>query len=323
MIDSLPIQPGEKFACVVFSGFDLAFQEIPRLMRLGSGRWASDELAFTLDDWWRDQLGRIVVERMGKYSNFVLTSKALGPDEDERLLLNRVEWLLWGIAISAGIPTFELARAIFGQMKEDIPRIRVSTVPSLFRSYGLERSKAEPDDFMRAARFAERVEEMYRRKQQDPRLYWRVLSGFTAFSLAAQTPHGERRLHQFVRAIESFLPPIVFGEKKFAEYGKTFLSQTDDSAAEVLGEMYRLRNKTEHHEHFEEARLSGSVPQETANRRVRQAEALCRELYHRLFTESASFLEWYRDPTSIERFWADPAFVRDRWGSPFDLQCVA
>jgi hypothetical protein len=321
VIDSFPIEPGERFACIVFSGFDLAFAGVPALMRLGRGRWASDTLPFSLDDWWRDQLGKIVVERLEKYSNFVLTSKASGPDEDEKLLFNRVKWLLWGIAISAGIPTFELARAIFGQVGEGVPRIHVGSVPSLFRSYGLERSKAEPDDLMRAARFAERIEEIYRRKREHPLLYWRALSGFTAFRLAAQTPHGESRLHQFVRAIESFLPASVFGEKKFAEYGMTFLSQHDESA-ELLGEMYRLRNKTEHHEHFEEARLSGSVPEETANRRTRQAEAMCRELFRRLFTQGAGFLDWYRDTSAIERFWGDPAFVRDEWGSPFDLQSV-
>jgi hypothetical protein len=160
-------------------------------MQFGSGRWTSDELPFSLDDWWRDQLGRIVVDRLEKYSNFVLTSKALVPGEDERLLLNRVEWLRWGIALSAGIPTFDLARAIFGQLEESVPRIHVSVVPHLFGSYGLERSKAEPDDFTRAARFAERVERMYRRKREHPLLYWRILSGFTAFRLAAQTPHGK------------------------------------------------------------------------------------------------------------------------------------
>ncbi|MGD0290728.1 MAG: hypothetical protein ABSC63_13865 [Candidatus Binataceae bacterium] len=322
MIDSLPIESDEKFACVVFSGFDLAFAGVPTLMRLGRGRWTSDTLPFSLDDWWRDQLGKIVVERLEEYSNFVLTSKASSPDEDERLLLNRVEWLLWGIAISAGIPTFELARAIFGRVGQGVPRIHVGSVPSLFRSHGLERPRAEPDDFMRAARFADRIEEMYRRKREHPRLYWRALSGFAAFRLAAQTPHGESRLHQFVRAIESFLPASVFGERKFVEYGKIFLSQHDESA-ELLAEMYRLRNKTEHHEHFEEARLSGSVPEETANRRTRQAEALCRELFRRLFTESAGFLDWYRDTAAIERFWEDPASVRDTWGNAFDLQSVA
>jgi hypothetical protein len=322
VIDSLPIEHGETFACAVFSGFDLAFAGIPALMRLGRGQWSSDTLPFSLDDWWRDQLGKIVVERVEKSSNFVLTSKASSPADDEILLLNRVEWLLWGIAIFAGIPTFQLARAIFGQLGQGIPRIHIGSVPSLFRSYGLERPEAEPDDFVRAARFAERIEEMYRRRREYPRLYWRALSGFTAFRLAAQTPHGESRLLQFVRAIESFLPASVFGEKKFADNGKTFLSQHDESA-ELLGEIYRLRNKTEHHEHFEEARLSGSVPEETANRRTRQAEALCRVLFRRLFTESAGFLDWYRDTSAIERFWADPTFVRDIWGNPFDLQSVA
>jgi hypothetical protein len=274
-----------------------------------------------LDDWWRDQLGRIVVERIEKYSNFVLTSKALGAHEDERLLVNRVEWLLWGIAVSAGVPMFELARSIFGRVESDIPTIHISVVPHLLRSYGVERPKAEPSDFALAATFAERVEEMYHRKREDPLLYWRILSGFMAFRFAVQNPHPETRLHQFVRAIESFLPASVFGEKKFVEYGKILLAEPD-SSSEILGEMYRLRNKAEHHEHFQEARLQGSVPEETANRRVRQAEVLCRELYRRLFIGQPTFLR-YRNAASIEGFWADPASVCSAWGSPYNLQTVA
>ncbi len=109
-MDLLQIHPGENFGCIVFSGFDPIFENVSLPLTL-DGYCISRELPFALDDWWRDQLGKIATERLEKYPNLVLSSK--GSDSDEpQLPLKRAEWLLWGIAAIAGIPTFELARVI-------------------------------------------------------------------------------------------------------------------------------------------------------------------------------------------------------------------
>lgn len=141
--------------------------------------------------------------------------------------------------------------------------------------------------------------------------------------LGVHSPDTEVRLHQFVRAIESFLPPSAWGQDEFARRASILLRNPDDPATgELLKEIYRLRNKAEHLEHFEEARLSGSIPEETATRRLRQAEALCRELYKRFFVDAPDFLTLYRDTGTIENLWSDHAIVRTKWGAPFDLQAI-
>ncbi len=115
-MDWLQIHPDENFGCIVFSGFDPIFENVSLPLTLGDC-CISGELPFALDDWWRDQLGKTVIERLEKYPDLVLSSK--GSDSDEPLLsLKRAEWLLWGIAVIAGIPTFELARGIFGRIDE-------------------------------------------------------------------------------------------------------------------------------------------------------------------------------------------------------------
>src|SRR6185437_11317060 len=111
--------------------------------------------------------------------------------------------------------------------------------------------------------------------------------GLSAFRSAVFAPEGEVRLHQFVRTVESFLPPQVFGENAFAKHAERFLADSDSN--KLLREMYRLRNKSEHHLHFEAAELSGSVPEATANLRTHQAETLSRELFRRSFVEADAF----------------------------------
>ncbi len=180
--------------------------------------------------------------------------------------------------------------------------------------------KINAADFSLAAHFAKRVENMYKDETTEPEIVLAALSGFTAFRTAALEPQGAVRLHQFVRSIESFLPPSVFHEKGFVDKATVLLSGVN--ARDSLFEIYRLRNKSEHHIHFEEAKLSGSVPAKTADRRTRQAEALCRELYRRLFVGMKDFLNWYREDSSIEALWSDQSLVDASWGTPFELESV-
>ncbi len=330
--DFFEVQPGEKFACLVFSAFDLRRLNGPGTVALGNGCWLSDEvparLPFPLDEWWRCQLGEFVIDQLERWSNFVLLVKqpSLRPkilDDENHLLSRRVEFLLWGLTMSAGVPTFGFDRLISGGVGNDGSRIGVGAMQPFYRSGGLGNPEAGADDLRRATSFVERIQEIFRQKQRDRKLYWRIASGFNALRLGVCSPDAEVRLHQFVRAIESFLPPSVWGQDDFARRVSILMRSPDDpTTSELLKEIYRLRNKAEHHEHFEEAMLSGSVPEETANRRLRQAEALCRELYRRFFMGDPDFLTVYRDTGTIEDLWSDHAIVHAKWGTPFDLQAI-
>ncbi len=149
-----------------------------------------------------------------------------------------------------------------------------------------------------------------------PPTFWRVISGVTSFLDACRSYRYETRIHQYVRAIESFLPPSAFGQRLFAKKA-ALLCEQGERTTDALKEMYRLRNKAEHHEYFEEAKLSGGIPEDVARLRALQAEALCIELYRRFFTKSVRFLDLYRDSETIEGFWSTDSGVQSEWGSPF------
>lgn len=158
------VQSGEKFACLVFSAFDLLRVNAHGTVALGNGCWISDEvpakLPFPLDEWWRSQLGKFVVDQIDHWSNFVLLVKqpSLRPkilDDENHLLRVRVEFLLWGLTISAGVPTFVFSRLISGGVGEDGPRISVGSMQLFHRSGGLGKPEADTDDMRRAVTFME------------------------------------------------------------------------------------------------------------------------------------------------------------------------
>lgn len=325
------IRPGEKFACLVFSSFSLVRVDGPGIETFGDGYWVSDEfpvkLPFPLDDWWRRQLGEFVVNQLEHRSNFVLlvrrpSSQPRILNDENHFLKRRVEFLLWGLAISAGVPTFEFARLISGGVDKDGTRIGVGSLQPFRQSGGLGNPEAGADDLRNAVAFVERLEEILRQKQSDVKRYWRIVGGFEAFRHGVSSPNAEVRLHQFVRAIESFLPPSAWGQDEFAKRASILL-RDPKTANELLKEIYRLRNKAEHLEHFEEAKLSGEVPEEIANRRLRQAEVLCREYYKRFFIRGHDFLTVYCDTGTIEDFWSNPDTVRAKWSEPFDLEAIS
>ncbi len=112
------IEQNEKFACVAFSGFNIILEQVPDPAELGLGCWTSSRVPFELDPWWRQQLGNVVCEHLEQRCNFVLLAKQQTSSDDpfseeSQILRNRVMFLMWGIAVAAGVSTFTFAR-VFG-----------------------------------------------------------------------------------------------------------------------------------------------------------------------------------------------------------------
>ena len=158
--------------------------------------------------------------------------------------------------MSVGTPQFDLARIVSGGRGEEGFRLKLGTPDHFVRSDGVSPPTAQIDDLVRAARFAERAQSMYADRESDAQLYWRAFSGLDAFMTAVKSLLAHVKLHQFVRAIESFLPSKASGERPFSEYCKNLCPKNETE----LGEMYRLRNMSEHHRPFAHAFGSGSEP---------------------------------------------------------------
>src|SRR5208282_2082971 len=204
---------GEKFACWVFSRSDLRLPDEPFEAEVGKGLWVStgDKLPFNLDDHWRRQLGDIVADHLENKFSFCLTAKQ--PSKDPRTLdaeidlLERRVWLFaWGVVVAVGAPHSDLTRIVSGGRGEEGFRLKLATPDHFVRSGGSPRPSAQIEDFVQAARFAERAESMEVERKSDMELYWRALSGLDAFTTAVKSLLAHVKLHQFVRTIESFLP---------------------------------------------------------------------------------------------------------------------
>jgi hypothetical protein len=64
--------------------------------------------------------------------------------------------------------------------------------------------------------------------------------------------YGEDRIHQFVRAIESFLSSDVKGAKEFSENVSEVVEHDPWYTQDKLKQRYNLRSASEHHFRFEE-----------------------------------------------------------------------
>lgn len=182
-----------------------------------------------------------------------------------------------------------------------------------------------------AATFVERLEHMIEERHQEvarsknpfTSLYLRSISAIAAFQAGAQQGEPAYRLHQFVRAVEAFMPASVRGAADFVKRGSALLRQ-DSGDADVLKQMYDLRSATEHHRPFDQRALSGvSNPNDIAMQRGRQGEALAREVLRRFIAGPRDFLPHLRDETSLQNLWVNPPRVSQAWGTSFDINTIA
>jgi hypothetical protein len=315
--------------------------------------WLAKKMPFPVDGKVERKLGDFVAERLND-SEVVLTVKRPAPQgwhplyegTDER---KRIIYFQLGLAVWLGIPQFDRAVLLIGARDQnDTLVLPLALKPGFSGStsqvWSGSKSLSEPareqlssvvrgtretqqwsltERLASAGKFADRLKQIiechvgdYKQGRKPPR-YWRVNSGVAAFFEGCRSPLYNVRIHQYVRAIESFLPPTAWGQKEFAEKASMLIG-SDRASIDALKELYRLRNKAEHHEYFEHAGLSGPITEEVAWLRAWQAEVLCLELYRRLFTNSSAFLNAYLDSASIESFWASGA-VQPEWATPFLL----
>ena len=326
------VEQEQKFALLAFSGLTIAIHEgTPNPADLGFRCWSLGKLPFTLDPWWRDQLGKVVADQLDR-CNFVLLTKqqATSGDafgEESRILRNRMLFLMQGLAVSAGVPRFDLGRLIYGAVFEpNRPKIAFARFPQFYRTAGANKPSADLATLQSAARFSHHLEEAADVMRRDSLSHYRLASGIEALRDGFSSPQSHVRLHQFVRAIEACLPAEqVRGKEQFADYASTFLSQPEalDTRLMLL-QMYDLRSAAEHHRRFDQRALPDVAdPDFVAMRRTRQAEAFARELYRRFLATEADHLHIFQNDGTLEEFWKDKAQVRSVWGDPFELNGIS
>jgi hypothetical protein len=229
-------------------------------------------------------------------------------------------------AVSAGVPTFELGRMIYGTTVEpnhpNRPKIAVAQFDRFHQTKDLSGPTANLAALRAAACFSHHLEELFEIFERDSMSHHRLSSGIDALRTGFSARLAHTRLHQFVRAIEACLPAErVWGASDFADYAATFLSRPEQ---EALLQMYQLRNDAEHHRRFDLRSLRDVAdPEAVAMRRTRQAEVFARELYRRFLGTEVNHLPVFQSDDTLEEFWSDKDRVRKTWGSPLDLSSIS
>jgi hypothetical protein len=338
--EQFEIQPGEKFACMALDpGLRINCSGQKRHF-LGSGCWVSEDLPFKLDEldeWLQCQLGKFVSEQV-KRSPFVLTAKAQSAqpenfDTENETLCARLRFLLWGIAITAGVPLIEVGHFFSGgRTAEQVDLRNSASVESLYRTpgtTGTPEPTATIEDLRKAVRFTGRFEKIDQAHKADNRLYYRLVNGLGAFDTALKAHQAAAKHHQFVRTIESFLPrekhAQQMGNRRFAEQVKRLLARPGCKETPIaLQQIYKLRSAAEHHLPFDQTALPGvKNAEEVAMQRTRQAEALARELYRRFLAENEDCLQHFNDDSALNSLWSNTAELKRIWGNPFDVHAIA
>ena len=332
------IEQGEKFALLAFAGLTIRVDDqTPKPAGLGFNCWAFGKLPFSLDAWWREQLGKVVSEQLENRCNFVLATKQRATSsetfgEESQALVRRVQFLFQGLAVSAGVPNFELSRLIYGTADKphspSHPKIAVAQFNKFYETQDASRPFADFAALRSAAFFAHHLESLTEIAQRASLSHYRISSGIDALRSAFCSSLNHIRLHQFVRAIEACLPADnhkARGANGFAEYASTFLSHPDEPDTWLmLCQMYQLRNAAEHHRRFDQQRALRNTlePVALALRRMRQADVFARELYRRFVGGESDYLGLFRDDVALEEFWSDRDRVRAAWGDPLNLSSI-
>jgi hypothetical protein len=329
------VERGEKFALLAFSGLTIGIDDhTPNPADLGFSCWSLGKLPFPFDDWWRCQLGKVVTEGLDR-CNLVLATKQRATSketfgEESQTLIRRVQFLFQGLAVSAGVPTFELGRLIYGTTVEpndaNRPKIAVAQVERFYPTEGMSRPNADLAILRSAACFSHHLEELREIFRRDSLSHYRLSSGIDALRTGFSARLAHTRLHQYVRAIEACLPAEqAWGSRGFADCAATFLSRPDEQDSRLmLLQMYKLRNVAEHHRRFDRRALADVAdPEIVAMRRTRQAEVFAREIYRRFLGTEVSHLHVFQNDDALDEFWKDRDRVRSTWGSPLDLSCIS
>ena len=96
------LQPGEKFACVAFENLEID-HSLSTPLSLGQGLWTLPEHPFDLDNRWREWIGKIKADQIGRCNFFLLAVKASTRpeilDDENEVLRRQLNRLLYGLLL--------------------------------------------------------------------------------------------------------------------------------------------------------------------------------------------------------------------------------
>ena len=319
---NIPI--GYKFAFVALdnAGVD---RNLHGELQLADGAWIVFGPPFELEDYWREWLGTIQVEQLGRASlSIIATAPSNAPnvlDAENESLRERVVSFLYSLFL---LEVFHQDGGLIvtGANVNGVISVRqVSKLESHYRPLGVLPLRIDLPWLQNAYAITTGILDVHAVQGSHQRLR----RGFRAWVSAMQEYNGEERLHQFVRAVEAIIKPEVGRSRAlFVHRGQLFAGNSD-TAKVRLGELYDLRGASEHMNPFEP--ILADYPEAQwemiALRRSFQAQILASRVYQRIFTD-ANLQTTFSSDALIQQFWTEQWAVQaGAWGAPVDLDTVA
>lgn len=300
---SIPRLSVGNFAC--FAIKTRVSSELRRPAQLGDGVYATTDMPFQIDEFWRENIGKIDSDHIADSSLFIL-AQSDDPNSTSKVLLDKVNTFHFALLLQ-GVGYCQRGISLFGSNTVEGRHVTaLGRIPDYYEPNKVLSADVDRELLKLCGPLNQGLHAIYAR-QQGPD-YLRLRKGFGTFLDAIKQGAVHERLHQFVRAIEAVIRPRQGDGTRNFKFRCQFFAGRKPNDAELLEEIYELRCAVEHLNPMSD-KLSAYPTDEHDNiKRLRayQAELLAGFIYRKILTD-ANILPTFRDEQTIADLWVKPA----------------
>jgi hypothetical protein len=302
---SIPKLPIGNFAC--FAIRTRVSSDLRRPAQLGNGVYATTEMPFQIDDFWKEHIGKIQTDDITN-SNLFILAQSDEPDSTTKELLDKVNTCHFALLLQ-GVGYCQRGMSLFGPNTIEGRHVtRLGRVTDYYEPNKVLSADITRESLNSTAPLCQGLYTIY--AQQQGTDYLRLRKGFRTFLDASQKSPIDvhERLHQCVRAIEAVIRPRQGDGTKNFKFRCQFFAGRKPEDAELLEEIYELRCAVEHLNPMSDKLSAYSSGEQDDIKRIRayQAELLAGFIYRKILTD-AKILPTFRDEQTIADLWVRPA----------------
>ncbi len=315
----MELSPGDKFCCVAFEKVAID-RSLGEAVHLGEGMWALPSNPFTLDQRWREWIGKIRAEQIDRCNFFlVAVRRSVRPDvlDDENETLRKIiNRLLHGLLLQ-GIPNHVDGFVLTGAKLTTETHIRQFWEMRQFYNS----SPKHPIRFTKISCQKAKDFEAGYGDIETSKDYFRIRRGMTALSRGISEPSMQERIHEYVRALEALVKTkIGQSEAQFIHRCQSFAIASNEVRS-ILRESYKIRSAVEHMNLVDTVYPGRALAdiERILGKRIRQIEALASSAYLRI-ASSPAHAQLFQTDATIDAFWAKPDHERSAlWGKRLNI----
>ncbi|HVF87640.1 MAG TPA: hypothetical protein VM866_08610 [Pyrinomonadaceae bacterium] len=202
---SIPILQTGNFACLAIKT-RVSF-ELRQPIQLTNGLYATTEVPFLLDEFWRDNIGKIESDHITNCNLFILAQTS-NPGITSNVLLDLINTRHYALLLQ-GAGYCERGVSLFGSNSLNGRRVSaLRRLPDYYGPFKVLSADVDHDALNATSSLCDGLNTIYKNQTDTAHLsanYLRLRKGFHAFWDAIKQDAVHERLHQFVRAIEAVI----------------------------------------------------------------------------------------------------------------------